>query len=78
MKDLGAAIDWHLMVFDDAAGRFESVKRWDIHEPHDSSHPFKVQVGGRTHLYLYGNWGVPASLEALSGLFFVGADSSVF
>jgi hypothetical protein len=68
MKNLGTAIDWHLMVFNDAVGRFESVKRWDTHEPHDSSHPFKVRVGGETYLYLYGNWRVPASIEALSDL----------
>lgn len=68
MKNLGHAIDWHLMVFNDEKAVFESVKRWDIHEPHDSSHPFKAMVNGIEYIYLYPNWRVRADLSSLQDL----------
>src|SRR5262249_44942309 len=60
--------DWHLAVFNDERQEFESVVRWDIHDTHDSAHPFRARVGGIEYLYLYPNFRVRAELEALRDL----------
>ena len=65
---LGPTREWHLAVFNDARGSFDSVVRWDLHDGHDSSHPFHARVGGVEYLYLYPNYRVPATLEALRDL----------
>jgi hypothetical protein len=57
--------DWRLGVFNDTRGVFESVKQWDVRETHDSSHPFLLEAGGVTYLYLYPNFRVRAELSAL-------------
>ncbi len=59
---------WHLAMFDDEKEVFKSVARWEIHDTHDSSHPFKAQVDGMDYLYLYPNYRVPAQLAALRDL----------
>ncbi len=67
-RDLGYAHDWHLMVFNDEKEIFESVQRWEIHEGHDSSHPFRARVDGVDYCYLYPNWRVKADLKSLCDL----------
>lgn len=64
-KDLGPALGWYLMVWDDDRSEFRQVRRWDRSEGHDSSHPFRVRAGGVEYLYLYPNWRVPADLASL-------------
>lgn len=67
-RDLGYAHDWHLMVFNDEKAVFESVQRWEIHEGHDSAHPFRARIDGVEYYYLYPNWRVKADLKSLSDL----------
>lgn len=64
-RDLGYAHDWHLMLFNDEKEVFESVQRWDIHEGHDSAHPFRARVDGVEYFYLYPDWRVRADLKSL-------------
>ncbi len=59
---------WHLAMFDDEKEVFQSVARWEIHDTHDSSHPFKAQVGGVDYFYLYPNYRVPSQMAALRDL----------
>jgi hypothetical protein len=68
VRDLGYVNDWHLMVFNDDREIFESVQRWDIHEGHDSAHPFLARVDGVSHYYIYPNWRVKADLKSLAKL----------
>jgi len=68
MRDLGYAYDWHLMAFNDEKAFFESVRRWDIHEGHDSAHPFRADVAGVSYFYLYPNWRVRADFKTLFDL----------
>jgi hypothetical protein len=67
-RDLGYVHDWHLMVFDDAQGQFQSVQRWDIHESHVAAHPFRARAGGADYCYLYPNFRVRADLNAMRDL----------
>jgi hypothetical protein len=53
MRSLDYAYDWHLMRFNDEKRIFESVQRWDIHDHHESAHPFRVSVNGVEYYYLY-------------------------
>src|SRR6185436_18875501 len=68
VRDLGHVNDWHLMVFNDNKEVFESVLRWDIHEGHDSAHPFRARVDDVEYYYLYPNWRVKADLKSLHDL----------
>ena len=68
VRDLGHVNDWHLMVFNDKKEVFESVQRWDIHEGHDSAHPFRARVDDVEYYYLYPNWRVKADLKSLFDL----------
>jgi len=68
VRDLGHVNDWHLMLFDDQKEVFESVQRWDIHEGHDSAHPFRARVDDVEYYYLYPNWRVKADLKSLYDL----------
>jgi hypothetical protein len=65
---LGDAEDWDLMVFNDEKAVFEPAQHWDIHEGHDSSHPFRARVDGVEYYYLYPNWRVKADLKSLYDL----------
>ncbi len=67
-KDLSQAYDWHLMVFNDKRGVFESVQRWDIHDPHESAHPFRARIDGADYYYLFPNFRVRADLTSLADL----------
>ncbi|MBM3832177.1 MAG: hypothetical protein FJ403_02650 [Verrucomicrobia bacterium] len=67
-RDLGYTHDWHLMVFNDEKEVFESIRRWEIHDGHDSAHPFRADVGGVQYYYLYPNWRVRADLKSLADL----------
>ncbi len=60
--------DWHLAQFHDEKQAFESIARWDIHDTHDSAHPFRARVGTNDYFYLYPNWRVRAELSALREL----------
>ena len=68
MPNLDRANSWHLMVFNDQKQVFESVKRWDIHHPHDVAHPFEVRVNGTNFYYIFPDWRVPADLKSLADL----------
>ncbi len=65
---LGSTRDWHLARFNDATQCFESVVRWDIHDSHDSSHPFRARVDGQDYLYIYPDLRVRAQSDALRDL----------
>ena len=67
-KNLGEVYDWHLMIFNDEKQHFESVKRWDIKDPHDSAHPFRARANGIDYIFLYPNYRVKAELSALYDL----------
>jgi hypothetical protein len=60
--------EWHLARFDDEREVFESIARWDIHDTHDSSHPFRANVQGVEYLYLYPNFRVRAETNQLKDL----------
>jgi hypothetical protein len=60
--------DWHLAMFNDVQEAFESIARWDIHDTHDSAHPFRVRASGVDYLYLYPNFRVRAEVSALRDL----------
>ncbi|MBI3417517.1 MAG: hypothetical protein HY043_19675 [Verrucomicrobia bacterium] len=64
-RDLGPAQGWYLMVFNDEKTVFESVQHWEIHDGHDSAHPFRARVEGVEYFYLYPNWRVKADLKSL-------------
>jgi hypothetical protein len=59
---------WHLAVFNDKNESFESVVEWDVHDSHDSSHPFRATVAGTEYLFLYPNLRVPANLGSMRHL----------
>lgn len=67
-KSLHEIYDWHLMIFNDEKQEFESVKRWDIQEPHDAPHPFRARANGIDYLFIYPNYRVKAELSALYDL----------
>ncbi len=60
--------DWHLAIFNDERQEFESLMRWDIHDTHDSAHPFAARVGTNDYFYLYPNYRVRADLQSLTNL----------
>src|SRR5437867_1439380 len=68
----GAGLDktraWHLAMFNEEKHVFESVVRWDIHDTHDSAHPFRARVGTNDYFYLYPNYRVAADLRSLTNL----------
>ena len=66
--NLGPAQEWHLMLFNDEKAVFESVQRWDIHDGHDSAHPFRARVDGVDYVYLHPNFRVRAELKPLYDL----------
>jgi len=67
-KHLGEAESWDLMLFNDEKAEFEPLEHWDLHEGHDSSHPFRARVDGVDYFYLFPNWRVKADLESLRHL----------
>jgi hypothetical protein len=67
-RDLGPALYWHLMIFNDEKAVFEPVQRWEIHDGHDSAHPFRARVNGAEYCYLYPNWRVKPDLKSLADL----------
>ncbi|HEU0008646.1 MAG TPA: hypothetical protein VFT34_02410 [Verrucomicrobiae bacterium] len=60
--------DWHLAIFNDEQQVFESLARWDIHDTHDSAHPFRARAGTNDYFYLYPNYRVRADLASLTNL----------
>ena len=60
--------DWHLASFNDEQQVFESLVRWDLHDTHDSAHPFRARAGTNDYLYLYPNYRVRADLASLTNL----------
>ncbi len=67
-RDLGHVNGWHLMVFNDAKAEFEPVRSWELHEGHDSAHPFRAQADGVDYFHLYPDFRVRAELGALREL----------
>jgi len=67
-KDLGPALGWYLMKFDEKRGGFEVDTAWDWHEGHDSAHPFQHRCQQKDYLYLYPNYRVLAELEEVRRL----------
>jgi hypothetical protein len=68
MPGLGNATEWDLMIFDDAKEEFEPICRWEIHDPHQSAHPFRARVEGTNYYYIFPDFRVPADLASLSNL----------
>ncbi len=68
MRDLGFAHEWHLVVFNEMSGVFESVQRWERHEPHQSAHPFASDVKGKRYIHIFPDWRSPAQLERMADL----------
>lgn len=64
-RDLGPAVGWYLLRFDDERGQFEPLETWARNEGHDSAHPFRARVNGVEYLYFYPNWRVPANLPSV-------------
>jgi hypothetical protein len=56
------------MIFNDEQAVFEPLKHWDIHDPHDSAHPFRARADGVEYVYLFPNWRVKADLESVRDL----------
>jgi hypothetical protein len=65
---LGDAESWDLMVFNDEKAVFEPMKHWDIHDPHESAHPFHARADGVEYIYLFPNWRVRADWTRLVDL----------
>jgi hypothetical protein len=65
---LGEAESWDLMIFNDEKAVFEPARHWDIHEGHDSAHPFRATADGVEYCYLFPNWRVKADLRGLYDL----------
>lgn len=59
---------WHLALFNDQKEAFESLVRWDVHEPHDVTQPFRTRVGGNEYFYLYPDYRVKADLQSVTNL----------
>ena len=66
MKSLEYAHEWHLAAFDDEEQVFRSLVRWEIHEPHESTHPFRARVDGVEYYYLFADQRVRADLASLA------------
>jgi hypothetical protein len=60
--------EWHLALFNDESQAFESLVRWEIHDGHDSAHPFRARVDGVEYCYLYPNYRVRADVAAFREL----------
>jgi hypothetical protein len=58
--------DWHVAMFNDQKQIFESLVRWDIHDSHDVTTPFRARVETNDYLYLYPNYRVKADLQSLT------------
>lgn len=67
-KGLEPAYAWHLAVWNDEQHHFDSRVRWELHDGHDSAHPFRATVAGTDYLFLYPNYRVPASWAAITNL----------
>lgn len=67
-RDLGHVLGWYLLLFNDAKAEFEPLLHWDIHDSHDSAHPFRAKSGGVDYLYLFPEFRVRAELAALRDL----------
>jgi hypothetical protein len=65
---LGKTREWHLALFNDEQQVFQSIARWDIHDGHDSAHPFHARVNGVEYVYLYPNLRVRAEIAAMKEL----------
>jgi hypothetical protein len=66
MKDLEYAHEWHLAAFDDEERVFRSLVRWEVHDSHESAHPFRARVDGVEYFYLFADQRVRADLASLS------------
>jgi hypothetical protein len=60
--------EWHLAIFNDSKQIFESAAKWDVHDGHDSSHPFQIVNDGTNYLYLFPDFRVPANVAAMRDL----------
>ena len=60
--------EWHLAIFNDSKQIFESAAKWDLHEGHDSSHPFQMVSDGTNYVYLFPDFRVPADVAAMRDL----------
>ena len=65
---LGAAESWDLLMFNDAKAVFEPLKHWELHDAHESAHPFCARVEGVEYCYLFPNWRVKADLKSIQDL----------
>jgi len=65
---LGEAESWDLMEFNDEKAVFEPMQHWNIHEGHESSHPFRARVEGVEYFYLFPNWRVKVDLKSFYDL----------
>lgn len=65
---LAPATEWDLMQFNDDKQVFEPIRRWPIHDSHQSSHPFRARVEGTNFFYLFPDFRVPADLNSLADL----------
>lgn len=63
---LAPPLSWHLMLFNDEKQVFEPFHRWDIHDDHNTAHPFEVEVDGTDYYYIFSDWRVPADLKSLA------------
>lgn len=68
MPDLDHATEWDLMIFDDVKEEFEPIRRWDIHDPHQSAHPFQARVDGTNYYYIFPDFRVPEDLASVCDL----------
>lgn len=66
MKDLGHAQEWILGSFDAERGRFDPVVRYDVHTPHTSAHPFRVNVDTQAYWYLFPTLRVAAQWQSIT------------
>jgi hypothetical protein len=48
--------EWRLAIFNDQKNAFESLVKWDVHDSHDSAHPFRARINGVDYCYLYPNY----------------------
>lgn len=67
-KDLGTVLEWRLLEFNDEKEQFQTIQRWDLHDHHESSHPFRATVHGANYFFLFPDYRVPATYEGLKNL----------
>jgi len=67
-KDIHSVLEWRLLEFNDEKEQFETIQRWDLHDHHESAHPFRASVHGTNYFFLFPDYRIPATYEGFKNL----------